>query len=261
VRPVKKPTKSAVAKQFGARAGEYAASPSHAAGPDLEILVRLLDPTAADRVLDVATGPGHTAAAIAPRAREVVAVDLAPEMVERARVLFASRGLPNARTLPMDAEALDFPDRSFDAVTCRIAPHHFIDIGLALREIARVLRPSGRFILEDSCAPADPVADRFVNEIETLRDPTHVRSYTQPEWRAMLLEAGFRLVHAEIHRKEHPVDEWLARAGTSPEVRERIRRRMLECSPSIRDTFAIDIQNGRPVRFTDEKLILRADRL
>jgi ubiquinone/menaquinone biosynthesis C-methylase UbiE len=258
---MKKPTKKAVARQFGARAGEYAASRSHAAGADLEIVLRMLEPTTGDRVLDVATGPGHTAVAIAPKVREVIAIDLAPEMIERARGLFGSRGLKNVHAVVMDAEALDFPDEVFDAATCRIAPHHFVDVDLALREIARVLKPGGRFILEDSCAPIDPDADRFLNELEMLRDPTHVRSYTQLEWRAMLLEAGLRLIHAEIYRKEHPIDEWLERAGTPPEVRGAIRRRMLEAPPSFRETFAITIEDGRPVRFTDEKLILRADRL
>lgn len=123
-----KPSKSEIQKQFGKNAHQYAVSEGHAHGDDLDILIELLEPAPDMRVLDVATGAGHTAAAIAPLVASVVAIDLTAEMVHEAEQLFSRRGLRNAAARVMDAEALLFPDASFDAVTCRIAPHHFPNI-------------------------------------------------------------------------------------------------------------------------------------
>lgn len=255
-----KPTKEAVARQFGRTSHAYASSATHAAGADLGMLVEMLDLRPDMAALDVATGAGHTALAVAPHVRSVIAIDLAPEMLARTRELAASRGLSNLRTAVMDVEALAFPDESFDMVTCRIAPHHFLEVELAVREIARVLRPGGQFGLEDSCSPPDPVLDRFINEVERLRDPTHVRLYTEAEWRAMLEAAGLRVRSVRPHRKTHAVDEWIERSGIDRAATERVYAAFAAAPPVARRHFDIRFADGRAVRFTDDKLILRADR-
>lgn len=252
--------KDEIARQFGRLSHAYAESPGHARGSDLELLMALLDPAPGMRVLDVATGAGHTAAAAAARGAHVTAVDLAPEMVERTRELAAQRGLAGLEARVMDAEALDLPDACFDAVTCRIAPHHFPDVRAALREIARVLRPGGRFVLEDSTVPEDPELDAFLNGVEKLRDPTHVRSYTLGQWRAMLGVAGLEVARAEPYRKTHDVDEWIRRAGASAEARAAVEEAFLAASPAARRRFEIVIEGGRPRRFTDDKTLLRAEK-
>jgi ubiquinone/menaquinone biosynthesis C-methylase UbiE len=257
-----KPTKADVARQFGRMSHAYASSPEHARGTDLDILLQLLDLHPQMAVLDVATGAGHTAVAIAPYVARVMAIDLAPEMIEQVDVLAASRQLDNVRAIVMDGEALEFPDASFDIVTCRIAPHHFVDIDVALREIARVLRPGGQFGLEDSCAPADPALDRFLNDLEKLRDPTHVRSYTEAEWRAMLQAAGFEAPAIPVHcyRKTHSVGEWIERAGLDAATTEQVYAAFDAAPVGARQHFDLLYEDGRAVSFTDEKLILRVDR-
>lgn len=130
-------TKDDVKRQFGANAQKYAVSKTHAEGSDLQIVFSFLNPQPHMRVLDVATGAGHTTALIAPAVAHVTASDLAPEMIAETAKLFASKGLTNADAVVSDVEALAFADASFDAVTCRIAPHHFMDIEKALSEIAR----------------------------------------------------------------------------------------------------------------------------
>lgn len=251
-------TKDDVARQFGRTAEAYATSAGHAKGADLGLLVGLLAPDPEMRVLDVATGAGHTAAAIAPLVREVVATDLAPEMIERTRELAAARGLANLTALVMDVEALAFPDHSFDAVACRIAPHHFLDIQQALREMARVLRPGGQLALEDSCAPTDPALDRFINEVERRRDATHRRNYTEAEWRAMLDVAGLEVAHAALYRKTHDVADWIARAGIDQDAAERVYAAFAAAPPQARAYFALQCAGGRATSFTDDKLLLRA---
>lgn len=253
-------TKDDVARQFGRTAEAYATSAGHAKGADLALLVGLLAPDPEMRVLDVATGAGHTAAAIAPHVREVVATDLAPQMIERTCELAAARGLSNLTAQVMDVEALDFPDHSFDAVTCRIAPHHFLDIQQAVREMARVLRPGGQFALEDSCAPADPVLDRFINGVERLRDATHQRSYSEAEWRAMLDAAGLEVTRAELYRKTHDVADWLARAAIDPDAAERVYAAFASAPPQARAYFALQFADERATSFTDDKLLLCAEK-
>jgi ubiquinone/menaquinone biosynthesis C-methylase UbiE len=254
----RKPTKDDVARQFGRMAEAYATSPTHARGEDLEILLRLLDARPDETVLDVATGAGHTACAVAPHARQVVATDLTHPMGLQAQRLAATRGLANLRVAVSDGERLAFRSGSFDAVTCRVAPHHFLDVPRFLEETARVLRPGGRFVLEDSCVPDDPELDRFVNDVERLRDPTHVRAYTKREWRSMVAAAGLAIEHAEIWRKRHDMDDWISRAGVTREVDLSVRRAFADAPAETRRRLSVVASGGLATSWTDEKLLLRA---
>lgn len=136
-------SKQQVREQFGANAAAYVASPTHAQGASLGWLVARVAPQAGWRVLDVATAAGHAALALAPHVAAVVGLDLTPEMIPLAAGLAAERGLGNLAFTVGDVEALPFDAGAFDAVTCRIAPHHFPDVGRFITEAARVLRPGG----------------------------------------------------------------------------------------------------------------------
>jgi ubiquinone/menaquinone biosynthesis C-methylase UbiE len=253
-------SKERVARRFGETAAAYATNPGHARGADLDIVLRLLDPQPAARVCDVATGPGHTAAAVAPRVRDVVAMDLSLGMIQEARRRVAERGLSNVEFLLADAERMPFRDGAFDAVTCRVAPHHFPDVQAFARETARILVRGGVFVLEDSCSPDEPACDAFFHAVERRRDPTHVRSYTQAEWNAILGEAGFAIVAREIFRKEHGFDEWLSLAAVSRELHREVLDAFAGATEEVRRRFDVRFENGSPARFTDEKLIVRAER-
>jgi len=205
---------NAIQSHFGAAAARYAASEYHAAGFDLAEMVAAAALRGDERVLDVGCGAGHTALAFAPRVREVVALDLTPAMLEQARALAAARGLANLRFERGDAMALPFPDAAFDLVTCRQCAHHFARPEPALREAARVLRPGGRLVLVDGVAPDDPAADTFLNAIELLRDPSHVRVHAVAHWLAMLSAAGFEAACLGEWRLALDFEEWVARMQT-----------------------------------------------
>lgn len=254
------PTKDDVARQFGRRSHAYASSAGHASGSDLAMLVAMLDLKPHMNVLDVATGAGHTAAAVAPHVRSVMAIDLAPEMIERVVDLAIARGLHNVQAKVMDCETLDFPDESFDAVTCRIAPHHFLDLELAIQEIARVLRPRGQFGLEDSCAPDDPILDNFINTVEKLRDATHVRSHTEQEWTGMLERAGLEVLHTSLYRKRHVMEDWVERAGIDQKTADQVYEAFVTAPEEAKAYFELEYLDGRAISFTDEKLLVQADK-
>jgi ubiquinone/menaquinone biosynthesis C-methylase UbiE len=96
-------------------------------GESLDRLLVLAAPQPGWRLLDVATGGGHTALAFAPRVREVGATDLTPDRLAAAARYIRGLGVANVVCREADAMALPFDDGEFDLVTCRVAPHHFPD--------------------------------------------------------------------------------------------------------------------------------------
>jgi SAM-dependent methyltransferase len=187
-----------VTDRWSAHAQAYRESDAHREGRDLDLLVEWAE---GETALDVAAGGGHVARRLREAGLEVVTVDPSPGM---------------QATVIARAEDLPFDDASFDTVATRIAPHHFEDIAGAMRELARVAR---RVVLV--------VDTRYRNErgeeAERLRDPTHVRSYSEEEWRALFEQAGLTVEATELIDVEIDLEAWLARAGCEGEEAERVR--------------------------------------
>jgi SAM-dependent methyltransferase len=186
---------------WSSRAEAFRQSPTHREGPDLDLLIEMCEPAPGVKVLDVATGGGHVARRLRDEGCTVVTVDPAPGM--RPDVV-------------APAEHLPFEDGSFDVVTCRIAPHHFSDIRAAIAEMARV---SQRLVvIEDNLFVGEDA-----EEAERLRDPTHVRRYSEDEWKQMLTDVGLEVERAEVMNRRAEVDEWLARVETPPADAARVK--------------------------------------
>ena len=197
------------AQEFFSRyASAYTISPSHRAGEDLQRLVAGLAPDGRGRLLDVATGSGHTALALAPWVEEVVGLDLTPAMGAEFMRQARTHGLPRVRFVVGAVEALPFPDGAFDWVTCRRAAHHFPHLPRALAEMRRVLAPGGRLGIVDMIAPADPEAARFLNELERIRDPSHQRALGLEEWREQMHGAGLSVISVEVVEEIQPWEQW-----------------------------------------------------
>jgi ubiquinone/menaquinone biosynthesis C-methylase UbiE len=214
-----------VRRQFAPVAGNYATSHFHAGHHHLEELVELAQPRPDDIVLDVATGTGNAALALAPHVAWVIGLDLTREMLERAAAEAADRDVRNVTWVVGDACALPFLAGSFDLYVVRAAPHHFDDLDHALAEAARVLRPGGHAAFIDCSPPA--AARELLHEIERRRDPSHLRSYTLEEWTAGLDAAG--LVIEEATRRELPwrFANWMGTMDI-PEEQARALERMIE---------------------------------
>lgn len=206
------------------RAEAYWQSPGHREGADLDLLVEWCEPAEGVKALDVATGGGHVARRLREAGCEVVTLDPSPGM--QADVL-------------APAEHIPFEDGAFDVVVTRIAPHHFEDIRAAVAELERV---SNRLVVvEDTLYSSEPH-----EQAEKLRDPTHVRSYTEDEWRELLTEAGLEVEQVECFEKEHPLEDWLARTGCEGADAERVRE------------LLADRMNEDGTAWTDTKIVIRA---
>ena len=247
------------AAQFSRQAEAYANSPSHAHGADLAVVAEFAAATARDLCLDVATGPGHTAFRLAADAGFAIGADLAPGMVATAQRLTRERGLANTAFLLADVHRLPFAKGCFDLVTCRIAPHHFADVGAAILEVARVLKPGGRFVVEDSLGPDDPEEAKFLEWLEKRRDPTHVHSLTRGEWLAVMEAAGLAVTRETLHGKHHDFELWVRRTGLDEAAIAEISKDILAAPEALRRRL-FDIEGARVTVLHDRKLILRADK-
>ncbi len=225
--------------QFGARASAYLSSAVHAAGGDLDALAAVVRERPEARVLDVGCGAGHASFAVAPQVREVVACDLSPEMLAVVAAAAAARGFSNIATREGVAERLPFPEASFDFVLSRYSAHHWRDLEAGLREIARVLKPGGVAAIVDSVSPGRPRLDTFLQAIELLRDPSHVRSRSSAEWQAGLAGAGLDPRRALGFKVRLEFDVWVARMRTPKVQADAIRALEAAMPGEVASHFAI----------------------
>lgn len=250
-----------VRDQFGPSAGAYVASPGHAGGDDLEVLVGWGRARRPRWVLDVATGGGHTALAFAALAARVVAFDLTEPMLRTAREFLRRRGAANVAFVAGDVEALPFRDEAFDCVTCRIAAHHFADVAAALRQVARVLHPGGAFLVQDIRGHDDAAAGAFITEVERRRDPSHVRAYRASEWRALLEAAGLTVREEARVPKVRVWSEWTGRMRMTLEARTALEAFVRAAPEAHLAAFDFRLSAAGVESFTDRMILLCAERV
>jgi len=254
--------KAQVQDYFSRTAESYVASFSHRAGDDLQRLLEIGEWNPQQQALDIATGGGHTALAIAPLVSEVTATDLTPRILEKAREYILSQGVTNVQFEVADAEQLPFPAESFDRVTCRIAAHHFPNVAQFVYEVVRVLKPGGLFLLIDCMAPSDPLLDTFDNTVEKWRDPSHGRSCTTEEWQAFFVQAGLRVEHIEYFRKMHEYDDWTHRAQLPDNEKATLTQFILTSNPRTQQYFAVKVDaDGHLKSFSNDFILLKGRKI
>jgi SAM-dependent methyltransferase len=138
------------------------------------------------------------------------------------------------------AERLPFPDASFDAVMSRYSAHHWRDFPAGLAEAARVLAPGGVAAFVDSVSPGTPLLDTFVQAIELLRDPSHVRSYARAEWEEGLARAGLAVTQTRRHRVRLVFRTWVERMATPQVQVDAIRALQAALSASVTRHFEME---------------------
>ena len=207
---------------WSSRAEAYRNAPEQREGEDLDLIVDWAE--GSQTALDVATGGGHVARRLREAGLQVVSADPAPGMQP---------------DVICRAEHLPFADGAFDLVVSRIAPHHFGNIAKAVDEMARV--SNDVVVIEDTLYSSDRH-----EEAEKLRDPTHVRNYTEDEWVELLTNAGLEVEQRQLFEKVHPLEDWLARTGCEGDEAARVKE------------LLADRMTDDGSAWTDVKLILKA---
>ena len=247
--------------RFGEHAEAYVASSTHAAGDDLELLLSLAGVMPGEAALDVATGGGHVALSLARAGARVTACDLTPEMLEVARRHLAAQGF-SATFVEASADALPFPDESFDVVTCRIAAHHFPNPAAFFVEAARVLRPHGRLAFQDQALPDDSVAAEAVESFERLRDPSHIHARSISGWVDLVADAGLQVEARALVEKRHDFAEWCAMQDCSETVVAAITKLAAALGPEAAEWMEPAWESGAHGRvlnaFTNRHIVLLA---
>lgn len=223
--------KAAVQQQFHQVAANYRTSSVHARGVDLAEMLAAAQPRGHERVLDAGCGTGHTALTFAPHVANVVGVDFTGAMLDQARHLADERGLHNVDFRLGDVEQLPFARSEFDLVVSRYSAHHWPHPQRALAEFQRVLRPGGRLILSDIVSFDSFVVDTFVQAIELLRDPSHVRDHTIAQWRSLFAGAGFAAEVVFTWGLRLDFADWVARMRT-PDVNVVALRSLMATAPT-----------------------------
>lgn len=253
--------KDQVQKQFAKNASKYVTSIRHAKGEDLSLLVSLSKADTNMDVLDIATGGGHVANALAPLVHRVTAYDLTEEMLTNAAEFIRGNGHSNVEFVKGDAEQLPFLDASFELVTCRIAAHHFPNIPAFAKEAFRVVKPGGKLLLIDNVAPQLDKYDQFYNEIEKQRDPSHVRVWKKSEWINLLETIGFRIEMLVCFPKPFQFQDWCERSGLPEEEIASLEAKMLQVPQDFREFFSIQTdESGGLSSFTGEAVYFQAIR-
>jgi ubiquinone/menaquinone biosynthesis C-methylase UbiE len=245
--------------QFNWNAEKYATSDVHRAGPSLPVLLTLASPRESDEALDVATGTGHTALAVAPRVKKVTGIDIAPKMLEQARLLAAEQNISNCTFVEGSAEEIPFPDEEFTLVTSRHAPHHFRQVDQFLKEVRRVLTPKGRFVMSDQISSSPDLCD-WVDQWEQTRDPSHFRQRTVEEWREKFAAAQLQWIEHRIVPYRLEFDWWVQQAGCSESVIAALIELASAASPHVRQSLGLEFDStDRVSAFQEPMLVVRAE--
>ncbi len=174
-------------------------------------------PRGDERALDVGTGAGALAFALAPLVREVVGLDPVPELLELAR----ARSLSNTEFVEGDGTALPFPDGAFDLTGTHRTLHHVAQPERVVAELARVTRPGGQVLVVDQLAPDDPAAAAALHEFETARDPSHTRLLTDAELKELYAANRLSLLRERHDEEQRDLSAYLDLAGCEGNRRAR----------------------------------------
>ena len=237
---------TAAQRMFGPAAGVYAESKVHIRDDSLETVERLTGPdfiagtTPYRWAVDIGTGAGFTAFAMAEVSDNVMASDITLPMLQQARRISGERGLPNVGVVQNAAESLPFADGSLDLITSRKAAHHFRDFEAALDEAQRVLRTGGSLVMADTVAPEDDAVARWQNDIELRRDFSHVEDRKISVIQEMLEDRGFQVVGSEHKRVYLWFNDWVMRTRVVEEEVAALRREFLEGPAEVREAFQVN---------------------
>lgn len=232
-------------QRFGALAQNYVSSHVHSGGHSLDRLIELVQPAPGKLALDVATGGGHVALALAKRGAKTIASDVTVSMLRAARENLSGQGI-QAAYMRIDGHHLPFAAGSLDIVTARHAPHHFKDVAGYVRECARVARVGGIVGVVDQIAPEGREAAEYVNSFERLRDPSHGWQFSLAQWVGFFEDAGLRVINSEISSLRFDLAWWTKMQRNDADTVLRLRVMLRQAPQAVVDFLAPVVPDEGP---------------
>lgn len=229
-----------VQAQFNPQATAYLNSAVHAKGNDLSLLKQQIDNNPQAHVLDMGCGGGHVSFTLAEQVNQVCAYDISQSMLDVVAKEAAHRGLTNIEVCQGDVANLPFAEDSFDFVVTRYSAHHWPHWEMALSEIRRVLKPTGKAIIIDVISCDNPLLDSFLQTIEMIRDPSHVRDFSLSQWAAGLSKQGLQIESCQQFGLFLEYQAWIARMQPPSEHVATIRSLTALAAEQVRSYYGID---------------------
>lgn len=241
---------------FSKNAESYANSQSHKKGEDLSQLMDAIEPTSSQVAIDLASGTGFTAMELAPHVSRVVAFDGTKEMLDKAQALAVERGIKNIEFVLGDVSELPYPESTFDIITCRRAAHHFTDKKKFLSESFRVLKSGGGLGLVDMSAPESDNHNIF-NNIETIRDHSHIAAEKLETWKELIQGSGFRISKVMTSIEEYTIEKWLSPVKQDSPEGEELEKYLRETPGELLLKANIDRETGTIIK---ERFVMIAEK-
>ncbi|AUG99683.1 class I SAM-dependent methyltransferase [Prodigiosinella confusarubida] len=228
-----------ITRQYATQATAYLNSTVHAQGDDLDLMAQRIGQRPDATILDLGCGGGHVSFRLAPRVHRVVACDLAQSMLDTVAQEAVKRNLLNIVTKQGAAESLSCPSESFDVVATRYSAHHWRHIALGIEQMARTLKPGGMGMFMDVVSPGDSLLDTWLQSIELLRDPSHVRNASLQEWQQLLAAAGLAVREVKTFRLRLEFSSWVERMKTHTDHIVAIRSLQQHAGAEVTEYFDI----------------------
>lgn len=225
------------AQQYQGKAQQYLNSQVHATGEEFSKILKEVKTT--DHVLDLGCGGGHVSYTVASYVKNVIAYDLSSDMLEVVECSAKEKQLNNIKTQQGVAEHLPFEASSFDVVISRYSAHHWQDIHQALQEIRRVLKPQGIFILIDTMSSNTPILNTFLQTVEFIRDPSHVKNYSLAEWSDIAEQAHLEIQNFQMQDLHLNFATWIERMSPPQSSVETLQYLQKNACDQVKNYFKI----------------------
>ncbi len=174
-----------------------------------------------DLALDIATGTGEFARALAPQVASVIGIDATDAMMEQGKKFIDQAGIRNVTFQRGVVQDIPFEDETFDIVSSRYAFHHFAEPKSVISEMVRVCKTGGHIIIVDIIVPDEPTATTY-NYYEWLCDQSHTRCLGFEEFQTCLRFFGMDVISARTRDLEEELFEWMDFSLTEKNHREEI---------------------------------------
>jgi ubiquinone/menaquinone biosynthesis C-methylase UbiE len=248
-----------IVDQFTRQATPFNTAPTITDENALKLLVAASRPGIADKVLDVACGGGIVVCAFAPHVAHATGIDLTPAMLDHAHNLATREQLSNVTWHHGDVTALPYPDNSFSIVVTRFSLHHLVNPVATLKDMVRVCSSGGRIIVADMYASENASKAAQWNQLERLRDPSHVRCLSLPELQQLFTKVGLPSPKVEFYELTDSVDALLSRSFPNPGDDDKIKQMFGKAV--VDDSLGIAVErDGDELRYHYPVAILSAVR-